>query len=175
MFESNLDTLVNEIVDCGIEGQKYDLQNIMNNPKKAEVLLLLAEAINKQNDLVEDVQQELGDTVIVQLGNVSDTDGSTLAKGEIIKIELVGALNQPLYYIATPKGIALAGKWATKNNHFYSTHCMPLSYAKWILVNWQIEVEDHAVAITNSVIIKDNIYSPDIMREAIKEAISLQN
>lgn len=173
-YVSTLNQLVNELTKDGVEGQMYDLQNVMNDPKKAEALVELAKAIDKQNDLVQDAQQEFGDTVIVQLGNESDSYGATLAKGEIIKITL-GMLNRPLYYIATPKGIAIAEKCGRKNNIFYSTHCMPLSYADWISNNWGIQVEEHADAVANSEVLKDNVESSDVMREAIKEAISLQD
>lgn len=173
-YVSTLNQLVKELTEDGIDGQMYDLQNVMNDPKKAEALVELAKAIDKQNDLVQDAQQELGDTVIVQLGNESDTGGATLAKGEIIKITL-STLNHPLYCIATPKGIAFAEKCRGNLNIFYSTHCMPLSYADWISSNWGIQVEEHTDAIANSEVLKDNIKSADVMRKAIKEAVSLQD
>lgn len=173
-YVSTLNQLINELTEDGVEGIKYDLHNAMNNEKKAAVLVSLAEAINNQNDIVQDAQQELNDVVIVQLGNESDTDGATLAKGEIIKISL-NILNKPLYYIATPNGIAVAEKCARKNNIFYSTHCMPVSYAQWIERNWNINVEDHLETIKRGEILKDNVDSSIVMREAIEEAISLQD
>ena len=173
-YASTLNQLVDELISDGINGQMYDLENIMNNPKNAVALVELAKAIDKQYGLVQEAQQELGDRVIVQLGNGSDTNGATLAKGVIIKITL-GMLNRPLYYIATPKGIAVGEKRGRKNNIFYSTHCMPLSYAVWISNNWGIQVEEHADAVTNSEVLKDNVKSSDVILEVIKEVISLQN
>ncbi|AQT27974.1 hypothetical protein pVa21_032 [Vibrio phage pVa-21] len=173
-YVSTLNQLINELTEDGIEGIKYDLQGAMNDEKKAALLVKLAEAIDAQNDLVQNAQQELNDEVIVQLGNESDTDGATLAKGEIIKITL-NILDKPLYYIATPKGIAVAEKCRGKLNIFYSTHCMPVSYAEWIERNWNINVEDHLETIERGEVLADNVKSSDVMRKAIKEAVSLQD
>lgn len=173
-YVSTLNQLIDKLTEDGVEGIKYDLHSAMNDEKKAALLVSLAEAIDKQNDIVQDAQQELSDVVIVQLGNESDTGGATLAKGEIIKISL-SIHNRPLYYIATPHGISVAEKCPRKNNIFYSTHCMPVSYAQWIERNWNINVEDHLETIKCSEVLIDNVDSSIVMREAIEEAISLQN
>lgn len=173
-YVSTLNQLVNELTQNGIDSLMYDLQTVMNDETKAETLLKLAEVIHKQNDLVQITKQELGNEVVVQLGNESDTDGATLAKGKIIKTAL-SVFNTPMYYIATPKGIAVAEKSRRKLNVFYSTHCMPVSYANWIERNWDVKVEDHIKTIENTTVLADNVKSSDVMRKAIKEAISLQN
>ena len=172
-YVSTLNQLINELKEDGIEGIEYNLQSAMNDESKASVLLKLAEAIGKQNDLIQDAQKELNDVVIVRLGNESDTDGATLAKGEIIKISL-NILNKPLYYIATPYGIAVAEK-SQRLGIFYSTHCMPTDYANWIERNWKINVGEFLETIKNGVILADNVSSHDDMHNAIKEAISLQD
>ena len=78
--------------------------------------------------------------VIAVLGNPEDTNGATVVSASIITLDPCLNANHMTYFLATPKGIALAHLEPT--GYYTSTHCMPLDYANWISNNWNIDIND---------------------------------
>lgn len=78
--------------------------------------------------------------VMVVMGNTFDTNGADIAAATLISVDPERHPTQMMYFLATPKGIALAT--FEVEGYYSTTHCMPLDYADWIRTHWNIEISD---------------------------------
>lgn len=76
--------------------------------------------------------------VIVQLGNAMDTAGASVELG--ILFHSRESMWGTQHFIATRKGIAMAE--SKTFGWFYSTACLPLSYAPSIESDWEVTIPD---------------------------------
>ncbi len=104
--------------------------------------------------------------VIAVMGEIEDTNGASVVAASIITLDPRFDANHMMYFLATPKGVAIAQ--LDPSGYYSSTHCMPLDKAIWMHNNWKLDITtDIRNQVKSSITIAQNLRTKDDLEKAL--------